>query len=767
MLAVVCDAAAAAMGVEKICKTELTKRSKAVGKSGRPAALELVSSPTAPAFKSDKILIAAKLAGVAVTHTVAKSEAAVAALAPCAKTCVLQSKEGPVARSTAALRYVAQLSPVAELAGSTCFDEGLCDQWLEFGTHELEVAVVAVAAHASNKALAAQAKKDAAAALAALDGALKKATFLAGDRVSVADCALVCLVHAAVDAKLVDVPTLAAKHKSVLRWYATCLHVPAFASVLPKAKASLAAVLPKKAAKAPAPAPAKKKAAGPVKAVDPASMYPASFSRGRVRLKELLAKGEAAIGTSVTVMGWVRSVREAEKGATAFVELNDGSCLASIQIVCGKDSTKNFGDIKGCGGAGSAFSFDGEVVASMGKGQTIEVRAKVSVLLGATRGGPDRAPGAQAYPLAKKYHTAEHLRVHAHLRPRSRIGSAVVRVRNAMAFATHEFFNQRGFLYIHTPLITASDCEGAGEQFAVTTLLPSDEKAKASSIPTNKDGSVDYTQDFFGKKTGLTVSGQLNVETHAVSLADCYTFGPTFRAENSHTSRHLAEFWMIEPEVSFAELKDDIALAEDYLKYCVAAALCRCDDDLQFFEDSKTEVGLRDRLKALVATPFTRLEYTEAIAILQKHMKDGSAKFENTNVTWGIDLDSEHERFLTEHVYKGPVVLINYPKDIKAFYMKLNPDKKTVAAMDILVPKIGEIIGGSQREDDLDVLEARCKEVGIDPEHLKWYCELRQYGSVPHAGFGLGFERLVMLVTGVDNIRDVIPFPRYPGHCNF
>ncbi|KAH8076834.1 asparagine-tRNA ligase [Aureococcus anophagefferens] len=688
VLAVVCDAAAAAMGVEKICKTELTKRSKAVGKSGRPAALELVSSPTAPAFKSDKILIAAKLAGVAVTHTVAKSEAAVAALAPCAKTCVLQSKEGPVARSTAALRYVAQLSPVAELAGSTCFDEGLCDQWLEFGTHELEVAVVAVAAHASNKALAARAKKDAAAALAALDGALKKATFLAGDRVSVADCALVCLVHAAVDAKLVDVPTLAAKHKSVLRWYATCLHVPAFASVLPKAKASLAAVLPKKAAKAPAPAPAKKKSAGPAKAVDPASMYPASFSRGGVRLKELLAKGEAAIGTSVTVMGWVRSVREAEKGATAFVELNDGSCLASIQVVCGKDSTKNFGDIKGCGGAGSAFSFDGEVVASMGKGQTIEVRAR-------------------------------------------------------------------------------SDCEGAGEQFAVTTLLPSDEKAKASSIPTNKDGSVDYSQDFFGKKTGLTVSGQLNVETHAVSLADCYTFGPTFRAENSHTSRHLAEFWMIEPEVSFAELKDDIALAEDYLKYCVAAALCRCDDDLQFFEDSKTEVGLRDRLKALVATPFTRLEYTEAIAILQKHMKDGSAKFENTNVTWGIDLDSEHERFLTEHIYKGPVVLINYPKDIKAFYMKLNPDKKTVAAMDILVPKIGEIIGGSQREDDLDVLEARCKEVGIDPEHLKWYCELRQYGSVPHAGFGLGFERLVMLVTGVDNIRDVIPFPRYPGHCNF
>ncbi|KAH8092110.1 hypothetical protein JL720_5694 [Aureococcus anophagefferens] len=695
------------MGVEKICKTELTKRSKAVGKSGRPAALELVTSPTAPAFKSDKILIAAKLAGVAVTHTVAKSEAA--------------------------------LSPVAELAGSTCFDEGLCDQWLEFGTHELEVAVVAVAAHASNKALAARAKKDAAAALAALDGALKKATFLAGDRVSVADCALVCLVHAAVDAKLVDVPTLAAKHKSVLRWYATCLHVPAFASVLPKAKASLAAVLPKKAAaKAPAPAPAKKKSAGPAKAVDPASMYPASFSRGRVRLKELLAQGEAAIGTSVTVMGWVRSVREAEKGATAFVELNDGSCLASIQIVCGKDSTKNFGDIKGCGGAGSAFSFDGEVVASMGKGQTVEVRAKTSVLLGATRGGPDRAPGAQGYPLAKKYHTAEHLRVHAHLRPRSRIGSAVVRVRNAMAFATHEFFNQRGFLYIHTPLITASDCEGAGEQFAVTTLLPSDEKAKASSIPTNKDGSVDYSQDFFGKKTGLTVSGQLNVETHAVSLADCYTFGPTFRAENSHTSRHLAEFWMIEPEVSFAELKDDIALAEDYLKYC-----------------------------ALVTTPFTRLEYTEAIAILQKHMKDGSAKFENTNVTWGIDLDSEHERFLTEHVYKGPVVLINYPKDIKAFYMKLNPDKKTVAAMDILVPKIGEIIGGSQREDDLDVLEARCKEVGIDPEHLKWYCELRQYGSVPHAGFGLGFERLVMLVTGVDNIRDVIPFPRYPGHCNF
>jgi len=467
------------------------------------------------------------------------------------------------------------------------------------------------------------------------------------------------------------------------------------------------------------------------------------------------------------VKGWVRSVREAVKGTTAFVELNDGSVVHSLQVVAAKDFTKNWEALKACGGTGAALSFEGEVVASMGKGQSIEVRASEVTVLGATRGGPNREVGSSQYPLAKKFHTPEHLRAHAHLRPRSRLGSAMVRCRHALAFATHEFFQKRGFLYVHTPLITGADCEGAGEQFTVTTLIPPDETTtNGSAIPTLKNGAVDFSKDFFGKRCGLTVSGQLNVETHAVALSDCYTFGPTFRAENSHTSRHLAEFWMIEPELSFGDLSDDIDLATDYLKYCVAAVLTRCDDDLAFFEQTQ-EKGLRDRLKALLAKSFPRLDYTEAIDVLQKAISSKAVTFENNDVQWGVDLNSEHEKYLTDVVYEGPVVLINYPKDIKAFYMKLNDDNKTVAAMDLLVPKIGEIIGGSQREDDLDVLEARCKDVGLDPEGIKWYTDLRLYGSVPHAGFGLGFERLLMLCTGIDNIRDAIPFPRYPGHAEF
>jgi len=611
------------------------------------------------------------------------------------------------------------------------------------------------------------------AALKSLDAALRRRTYVAGDRPTIADCALVCLVAASVEGGLVGAGDLSGS-PAALRWYLTCLHASAFLTVLGTAtKVAALAALPGGGAKKKGGAPAKKgsvakKGSAPGKSseADPQDLFSPSFARNRTRLKELLKRGKAAIGGNVTVAGWVRSVREAEKGATAFIELNDGSCLGSVQVVCGRDSTEGFASIKGCGGAGASFTCTGKVVESMGKGQVLEVRADAVTLLGATRGGPNRTPGANGYPLAKKYHTAEHLRAHAHLRPRSRIGSAIIRVRNALAFATHEFFNRRGFLYIHTPLITAADCEGAGEQFAVTTLLP--ESGDVKEIPVDPaTGKIDYTKDFFGRQTSLTVSGQLNVETHAVSMSDCYTFGPTFRAENSHTSRHLAEFWMIEPEVCFAELKDDVALAEDYLKYCVAAVLTRCDDDLQFFEDSKTEVGLRDRLKNLVETPFQKMTYTEAVEVLVEHMAAGKVQFENTDVHWGVDLDSEHERYLSEKVYVGPVVLTDYPKDIKSFYMKLNPDGKTVAAMDILVPKIGEIIGGSQREDDLEVLERRCREIGIDPEHLKWYCELRQYGSVPHAGFGLGFERLVMLCTGVDNIRDVIPFPRYPGHCLF
>jgi asparaginyl-tRNA synthetase len=336
-----------------------------------------------------------------------------------------------------------------------------------------------------------------------------------------------------------------------------------------------------------------------------------------------------------------------------------------------------------------------------------------------------------------------------------------------MAFATHEFFNKKGFVYVHTPLITGADCEGAGEMFTVTTMLPDDGDLKKLPLDP-KTGKIDYTKDFFGKKTAMTVSGQLNVETHACALSDVYTFGPTFRAENSHTSRHLAEFWMIEPEICFAELADDMALAEDYVRYCTAYALKHCGDDLAYFENEYPagEKGLRARLQNVVENDFARITYTEAVALLQSEIAAKKVVFEKYP-NWGDDLGSEHERYICEKVYKKPTIVINYPKGIKAFYMKLNDDNATVAAMDILVPKIGELIGGSQREDRLEVLEQRSKESGVNPEDIWWYTDLRRYGTVPHAGFGLGFERLIMFVTGLENIRDVIPFPRTPGRADF
>lgn len=368
--------------------------------------------------------------------------------------------------------------------------------------------------------------------------------------------------------------------------------------------------------------------------------------------------------------------------------------------------------------------------------------------------------------MAKKQHSLEFLREKAHLRIRSKVFSSAMRMRSAMAFATHKFFHDRGFVYTHTPLITASDCEGAGEMFVVTTLLG--EHATARDIPVTAKGEIDYSKDFFGRRSCLTVSGQLNVETHACALSDVYTFGPTFRAENSHTSRHLAEFWMIEPEICFADLADDMTLAEDYIKFCAAFALENCADDLQYFEEEYPagEKGLRARLQNVVAHEFAQITYTEAVALLQRHIAENRVGFERYP-NWGDDLGSEHERYITEKVYQRPTIVTDYPKGIKAFYMRLNDDNETVAAMDILVPKIGEIIGGSQREERLDVLERRVVEMGLTPQDIWWYADLRRYGSVPHAGFGLGFERLVMFVTGLENIRDVIPFPRTPGHVEF
>merc|ERR1711907_502242 len=375
------------------------------------------------------------------------------------------------------------------------------------------------------------------------------------------------------------------------------------------------------------------------------------------------------------------------------------------------------------------------------------------------------------YPLAKGRHPLEHLRTIAHLRARSNTISAVARVRNALAFATHRFFQENNFLYVHTPIITTSDCEGAGEMFQVTTLLsqlgkdPENPAAPPKTLKVDAEGKPDYTEDFFGKASYMTVSGQLNVETYAVGLSSVYTFGPTFRAENSHTARHLAEFWMIEPEIAFADIWDDMRCAEDYVRYCCQYLLDHCRADMEFFQKN-VDKDCISRLENVIESPFQRLSYTEAIELLQQTVKDGH-KFENSEIVWGMDLGSEHERYICEQVYKKPTVVYNYPKDIKAFYMKLNDDEKTVAAMDILVPKVGELVGGSEREYRMEVLDRRMDELKLNPDDYSWYLDLRRYGTCVHSGFGLGFERLILFSTGIDNIRDVIPFPRYPGHAAF
>lgn len=442
------------------------------------------------------------------------------------------------------------------------------------------------------------------------------------------------------------------------------------------------------------------------------------------------------LGQTLTVCGWAKTVRSQKN--LAFIELSDGSTFSGLQIV-----TQNLApEIT----TGAALAVTGPLVESLGGKQKWEIQAEKIELLGRC--------DSEEYPLQKKRHSFEFLRTIAHLRPRTNTQGAVLRVRNALAFATHQFFQERGFLYVQTPIITASDCEGGGQQFLVTSL-------NLDKPPRHSDGSVDFTQDFFQKPAYLTVSGQLNGETLACALSDIYTFGPTFRAENSNTSRHLAEFWMIEPEMAFADLNDNKECAEAYLKYVVKYALEKCSEDLQFF-DALIEKGLLDRLRHVAESPFAHMTYTQAIDVLQK-----SGKTFAFPVEWGADLQSEHERYLAEEYCKKPVILSDYPEKIKAFYMRANPDGKTVAAMDVLVPKIGEIIGGSQREERLDVLKCKIVDFDLKEEDYWWYLQLRQYGTVPHAGFGAGFERLIQFVTGMENIRDVIPFPRYPGHADF
>ena len=448
------------------------------------------------------------------------------------------------------------------------------------------------------------------------------------------------------------------------------------------------------------------------------------------------------IGRDVTVMGWVRTRRGNKH--VQFVALNDGSTIRNIQIVL--DMAKFTDEALKPVTTGSSVCVTGKLVESMGKGQTCEVQADSIEVLGSA--------DPESYPLQKKGHSLEFLREIAHLRPRTNTFSAVLRVRSALAFAIHKFFNERGFVYLHTPLITASDCEGAGAMFQVTTL-------DLNNLPKTEDGKVDFSADFFGKPTALTVSGQLEGELGATALGAIYTFGPTFRAENSNTPRHLSEFWMIEPEVSFFDNNDNMELAEDFVKYCINYALEHCEDDINFLAQMY-DPELVDRLKFVTHNEFVRLTYTEGVKILEQ----SGRKFEFP-VYWGADLQSEHERYLVEEHFKKPVIMTDYPKEIKAFYMKLNEDGRTVRGMDVLFPKIGEIIGGSEREADYDKLLARIEEMHIPMKDMWWYLDTRRFGTVPHAGFGLGFERLVLFVTGMTNIRDVIPFPRTPNNAEF
>lgn len=460
----------------------------------------------------------------------------------------------------------------------------------------------------------------------------------------------------------------------------------------------------------------------------------------RTKIRQL---SPSDINKTITIKGWLRSVRNQK--TFSFIVVNDGSNLAGLQVIL-EAETPGYEEIIKKLDTGASVSVTGTLVQSVGKEQAFELKAQEITVIGAC--------DPESYPLQKKHHTFEFLRTIAHLRARTNTIGAVARVRNALSYATHTFFQQRGFLYLHTPIITGSDCEGAGQMFQVTTL-------DVNKPPRTPQGALDYAQDFFGHPTFLTVSGQLEGETYACALSDIYTFGPTFRAENSNTARHLAEFWMIEPEMAFAQLSDDMECAESYLKHCLRYLLETCPEDMKFF-DNFISKGVIAKLENVINSPFQQLTYTEAIELLKKAPK----KFEYP-VEWGTDLQSEHERYLAEEYFKKPVILINYPQQIKSFYMKLNPDGKTVAAMDVLVPSVGEIIGGSQREDQLDLLEKRMDDLKLNKQDYWWYLELRKYGSVPHAGFGLGLERLILFATGMENIRDVIPFPRYPKHAEF
>ena len=462
----------------------------------------------------------------------------------------------------------------------------------------------------------------------------------------------------------------------------------------------------------------------------------------KTKIASLFADAAGLDGQTVTVCGWARTIRDMK--TFGFVELNDGSCFRNLQVVMDANALANYKEVAGQN-VGAALIVTGKLVLTPEAKQPLEVKAEQIDIEGVS---------SPEYPLQKKRHSVEYLRTIAHLRPRTNLFSAAFRVRSVAAHAIHCFFQDRGFVYVHTPIITASDCEGAGEMFQVTTLDMNDP-------PRTQDGQIDYSQDFFGKRANLTVSGQLNGENFAMAFGDIYTFGPTFRAENSNTQRHAAEFWMIEPEMAFCDLAGDMDVAEDMIKYIIRTVMEKCPQEMAFF-NSFVDKGLIERLEHVASSDFGRVSYTEAVELLKKN----NDKFDY-KVEWGCDLQTEHERYLTEQIFKRPVFVTDYPKDIKAFYMRLNDDGRTVAAADCLVPGIGEIIGGSQREERIGILEERIRELGMDPKDYWWYCDLRRYGSCRHAGFGLGFERMVMYLTGISNIRDVLPHPRTVGTADF
>eukprot|EP00439_Symbiodinium_sp_Y106_P044202 s451_g5.t1 len=689
-----------------------------------PGAPCLVASPSD--VSTQKILVAAHAAGVDLRLEAPKTPGP-----PEIRLEVAGNKQC-VRYANAILRFIGRFYDGVEVYGSTFFESAEVDSWLDWGEMEL-----------ANPPLQIEQ------ALETLEKHLDQRVFLVGQRFTIADASLsVALHHLQSQGLATSLP------RATKRWLGTCMAQEAFAAVIKGAKPSAAS-----APSAPSAASASAPSAKPKAAAQPFEDRYSDAVGGRSEIKRIVAaedQGKSLVGKKVSVCGWVRTAREADKGKIMFVQLNDGSTPLDIQVVI-DSGAKGFDSLKGKVGTGASMKCTGEVVASPGGKQAVEVLVKGDGSEVILFGGVD----AKEYPLSKKGHSHEFLRSIAHLRPRSNLIGCVARVRSALAYATHEFFRSNGFMYVHTPLITAADCEGAGEMFQVTTMMAEAEK-DGKPLPM-VNGKFDYTKDFFQKPAFLTVSGQLSVENYCCALSKVYTFGPTFRAENSHTSRHLAEFWMIEPELAFADIHDDMNVAEDYLKYCVRYVMENHKQDLDFFED-KIEKGLIKRLENLLAEPFARVTYTEAIDILLK--ESPKAKFQ-VPVEWGMDLGSEHERHLAEKVFKKPTVVYNYPKDIKAFYMRLNEDNKTVAAMDVLAPAIGEVIGGSQREERLDVLDRRITEMDLNPQDYWWYRDLRRFGSVPHSGFGLGFERLIMLTTGVENIRDVIPYPRYPGHAEF